>query len=599
MPTDVPKYVAVKMHLIGSDEGFGFPDNKDVNIFLANLNRQFQPTGIVFYFSGNDFNYIYNTQAYQGLQTSVRQFEDSHKVSNAINVFIAGNVVLNGEDVGGYSSVAPTAQYSNQMWIKTAAINYDARTAVHEFGHYFGLYHTFHNAHSATIALRELVTRNFNEIAPRISANCDVAGDYVTDTPTDNHNGSLTTLAGCSYTGTARDRNNDLFVPDVENFMSYYNCQPNVFTPGQYERMIDAHLIITNPANDFSVTAPETIQNPPSNLVVVGVDPDADYMGFANLSWIDNSNVETGYIIERAANPDGPSTAIAGTAANITFIDNVELQPGALNYFRIKPSNTKDNYSTLSAPIAVPALCGNAFTQSCDQLADPTDSAARIENFQLRRESTSAVLINNQSSGCSLNGIGNYYSTFSAVISPGETLSFTMDSKVGQAGWRSDMTTAIYADWNNDDVFDVSEMIYLSPIQSGTNTGSFTVPANLPLGDYRLRVCATGIAGTPGPCMVYAGEMEDYKLTNNTLGITTYHQDKITLYPNPVNAILHIAMPDKALATQLVVKDILGKTVLSTNAATDQINTESLNSGTYFLQVYTDQEFYVARFVKQ
>ncbi len=594
------KFVAIKMHLISAEGANAYPDDDNVNQFLANLNRQFQPTGIVFYFSGTDFNYIENAQIFSGNYTSseLTAFENNQKVDNAINFFVPGAIYIDGTPVAGYSSIAPTNQAANDLWATTGRINGWEKTCPHEFGHYFGLPHTFNNSRNSIVSRRELVTRNFNEVQPRVSANCDIAGDYVIDTPSDNHSGSLTEVGGCNYNSTATDLNNDLFVPDVHNYMSYNNCGPYAFTPGQYAKLSDGYLIVTNPSNNFTLDAPEIIQSPPGNFVATMTSNDADYFGSVQLTWTDNSDVETGYIIEIAADPLGPFIPIAGTARNVVSFDDVELLPGVVSYFRIKASNTKSNYSAV-ASVSFPELCGNSFGQSCElDTSSDIYGAYRIENFQLRKEASGEIVINNSESGCAVGGIGNYYHTLSATVEPGEILSFTMDSKEGLNGFGATMTTAIYVDWNRNSQFETSERMYVSPREFVSNTGSFTIPNNIASGDFRMRVCATAVDEIPGPCVTLAGEAEDYKLTNNTLGVKSDSSGALKLYPNPVSAILYVEMPDASEITQITISDVSGKIISVDKIADNAIDTHILSAGIYFLAIDSESGRHFARFVK-
>ncbi len=592
------KYVAIKLHLIGPDDGSVYADKDQINQFLANLNRQFQLAGIVYYFSGVDFNYIPNSQiAYSNHTASeLSTFKNIHKVDNAINFFVPGAIYINGTPVGGYSSLAPTTQSANDLWITNSNINDLQMTGPHEFGHYFGLPHTFNNSTSSIVAQRELVTRNFNEIAPRLSANCNIAGDFITDTPADNHSGILNAVGGCLHTSTATDMNGDLFSPDTHNYMSYNNCRPYRFTAGQYNKLADGYLIVTNPSNNFSLNAPETVQNAPSNLAATITSYDADYYGSTRLTWNDNSEVETGYIIEISSSPEGPFIPFDGTEPNVTSLEDVEMLPGTANYFRIKASNTKNNYSAV-ASVTFPELCGNVF-QSCE-LDDFTDFGAyRIENFQLRKQQSGEILIDNSESGCSLNGIGNYYRTISATIAPGESLSFTVDSKEGLNGRGVTMTTAIYVDWNRNNQFEETEMMFVGEPDFISTTGSFTIPDNIPLGDFRLRICSTGLNEIPGPCVTTQGEAEDYKLTNNTLRVNTADFGEVKLYPNPVSSILYIKMPIELEVVKLTATDISGKIIFSDQTGALEIDTQHLSSGIYFLTIDSKSGRHFARFVK-
>ena len=100
---------------------------------------------------------------------------------------------------------------------------------LHEMGHYFGLYDTFHDGFGY-----ELVD----------GSNSAVAGDSLIDTPADNWYMGCTAedyyernLDGsCRFVSLELDANGDYFNPSMANIMSEYPCACS-FTHGQYQRM--------------------------------------------------------------------------------------------------------------------------------------------------------------------------------------------------------------------------------------------------------------------------------------------------------------------------------------------------------------------------
>ncbi|MCC7027995.1 MAG: hypothetical protein IT265_13610 [Saprospiraceae bacterium] len=100
----------------------------------------------------------------------------------------------------------------------------------HEFGHLFGLSHTFEG----------------NGIELVNGANCDVAGDGICDTPSDpfvpdSPPGKYAT--GCEFVFTGKDANGEYYQPDIGNIMSYYGCDCG-FTREQY--LVMANTIVNS-----------------------------------------------------------------------------------------------------------------------------------------------------------------------------------------------------------------------------------------------------------------------------------------------------------------------------------------------------------------
>ncbi|HEX9980846.1 MAG TPA: zinc-dependent metalloprotease [Flavobacterium sp.] len=584
-------YIPVKVHLIGEDNNTGYLDTRSVNKALARLNQEFLEINIQFYFSGTDFSRYPNSALNDGdnLFADTINFTNSNGHNNAINIYCVRALIINNASAGGLSPISPTQQSLNRILFQNASV-VNGKTVVHEFGHYFGLQHTFNGSTNPTISNRELVTRNFSETAPRISANCDLKGDYLCDTPADPFGIPGATAPFCSYNGTVTDANGDTYSPDVTNYMSYYPCIPYSFTDGQYSRMQDGLLLVTNPANNFTLDAPETVQPAPGNLAGV-----ADAYG-VTLTWEDNSDSETGYIIERASSTDGPFIAIAGTAENETSLENVPAISGTENYYRIKPSNTKNNYSNISNSILSVFYCSNSAAQSCSFTVSPQFPELVIDDFQLSK--SGASLIANLDSGCSLGGTANYYDTFSAAAAPGETLDFTVSSRQGTNGAAYEVSANIYVDWNQDNDFeDENESVFSSAPSVLEVSGSFVVPENIGAGEFRMRAVLSNIIGQITPCWVFSGEMEDYKLTAVSLGNSSVSKAEFVIYPNPVSGILTVQHDADLTIDRLEVTDIYGKKIFIRHNSSS-IDTSSLASGMYFLHIYSGSQNHIRRFVR-
>ena len=510
-----PVYIAVKPHFVRTNEGVTNLSMQSFNNALAICNKYFINANIQFYICGtpaNTPNYINNTAMYNW---DTQNF-DRDAITNANNLDNAHNIYFSNSlgGVGGFSFGATQNKVNNRTFVLNGQAD-DDKTLAHELGHYFNLPHTFNNSDATNIADRELVTRNPSEIAPRLSANCDTKGDYICDTPADPYNLDNGKLTDCSTTGagiTAVDANGDAFVPMPDNIMGYYFCATNRFTAGQYARM-NAALAINNvpnanPAKQYTLDCAETAQAAPSN-VVASLISSAVAVGVV-LTWTDNSTNETGYIIERSTDPASGFLAIGGVNADITTYTDRSATKGVTYYYRVKPSNSKANYSTNSQSVSMPAYCAPLYGSTC--LVN-----RNINNFRVATTSN-VVLIENSNSGCSPNAYGDFTGLTAATVTPGTTYNFTMNTGY-DAGYYS-QHIAIWIDANNNtDFTDAGERVYQSTgdVMNGTTriTGQFTVPLSATSGNVRLRIRSRykGSGLVDDPCVEYSsGEGEDYLL---------------------------------------------------------------------------------------
>jgi len=128
----------------------------------------------------------------------------------------------------------------------------DGRTATHEIGHTFGLYHTFLSSSAGCGTV------------------CDTTGDEVCDTPPNTDSFSCPQTANtCSNDTSGPSAYTTNVVDQIENFMSYNSCQ-NMFSQGQKVRMdgfIASFPLIQGLSTDSNLIATGLLIPP-----VVGVD---------------------------------------------------------------------------------------------------------------------------------------------------------------------------------------------------------------------------------------------------------------------------------------------------------------------------------------
>lgn len=141
-------------------------------------------------------------------------------VSRSIQVLVSPIVP------GGPSSFAymPTQSFSGLVVVDYSAVGWGLSTITHEFGHVFGLFHTF------------VGTKGVDSCDPCFESEAsDYTGDLCSDTQPD------TDQYGCSWSSstiTLKDcqGNGITAKPDRGNFMSYSSCKDH-FSPQQINRM--------------------------------------------------------------------------------------------------------------------------------------------------------------------------------------------------------------------------------------------------------------------------------------------------------------------------------------------------------------------------
>lgn len=186
-----------------------------------------------------------------------------HDIKKVINLYVTDQV--NGGRIAGYTSMPPGPDR-----VIVDKLYVSGSTLVHEMGHYFSLYHT----HGKT---------NYEGTDELVNGeNCKIAGDEICDTPADPNVYGLID-AGCAYTGKLRDKNRDLYKPEMDNFMSYSltPCRTK-FSKKQQERIAFALLHernhLTFPTNTEPEPKKEEVLNLGGELVfsITGQEMQAD-----------------------------------------------------------------------------------------------------------------------------------------------------------------------------------------------------------------------------------------------------------------------------------------------------------------------------------
>ncbi len=198
---------------------------------VKDLNYAFRNTGVLF--SKENVTQIQSEVKLEDLSSNAYQlydtFSSTYDISDMITVFILDHQKefcqitdnsISCSRVGGFSYILSSR--ANNLVLSQFDLN-NPKIVAHEFGHFFGLYHTFEE--------RLFGKDNF---APH---SCTKAGDLICDTPPDpgavyeiyvNH-------ATCEMVGF-KDKKGNKYNPILNNYMSYYKpcyLKEHIFTKDQ------------------------------------------------------------------------------------------------------------------------------------------------------------------------------------------------------------------------------------------------------------------------------------------------------------------------------------------------------------------------------
>jgi hypothetical protein len=197
-------YVPIKFHIIGNNEGKGYYAVSSLMRAFCDLNQDFLPSGLQFYFA-DSISYINDNELYAGNSDAIWFRSEDYKMAGAVNVFFHGagmqwcGVYFPGVDV---------------VFVKNSCQGSNATTLTHELGHFFGLPHTFYGWEGGSDP------GNSERLD---GSNCRTAGDGFCDTKAD----YVSQRWSCPLPWNLIDPTGQPFKPDSSIYMSYSsdNCQ--------------------------------------------------------------------------------------------------------------------------------------------------------------------------------------------------------------------------------------------------------------------------------------------------------------------------------------------------------------------------------------
>jgi hypothetical protein len=203
---------------------------------FAVLNRRFAPAKIQFYQAGMPryiVNQIWSNPPDKQIATLMI---DSFNLTRVVNIYFTN---LGSQGLCGYAYY-PNSGPGGPISRGAAMMSYscsgpESGTLAHELGHFFSLPHPFQGTSGNPAGpTAERVTRNANETAPRLSANCQTTGDFFCDTKADPYSARWQ----CLSNPATFDINGDRFFADSSLIMSYAaNTCRDIFSEQQMTAM--------------------------------------------------------------------------------------------------------------------------------------------------------------------------------------------------------------------------------------------------------------------------------------------------------------------------------------------------------------------------
>lgn len=211
--------IPVTIHIIRSGNGGGGFDERQAYLTICDLNNRMASAGMFFYVP-EPVNFINDDDYFNALDyTPLFDMITLNNVARTVNIYYTNLSQLSLCGFAFYPNSGPGGfQNDGAVVMSFACSQPTGTTLTHEIGHFFNLPHTFDNTStSPTSQFAERVTRNFNEPAPRFSANCNTNGDGFCDTPAD----FIGNRWSCPSARLQLDINGDRFRPDSSYYMSY------------------------------------------------------------------------------------------------------------------------------------------------------------------------------------------------------------------------------------------------------------------------------------------------------------------------------------------------------------------------------------------
>ncbi len=201
--------VGLAPYIIRNSQGQNAATQERVKQDFQALNNAFESSPLKLSFiEGKKIQYLTSDKYWNLSLNDLDELIQSKQDGHYLPIYYVNKI-----ETENYTGVTHIGTFGKSTGVVLKGNNWDSSGTVnHEFGHLFGLYHTFED---------KSICKDSS-----CSSDCSSTGDFICDTPYD----------GKCYSSTCSSCSDDICKPDVSNYMSYSGCKSH-FSLQQWKTM--------------------------------------------------------------------------------------------------------------------------------------------------------------------------------------------------------------------------------------------------------------------------------------------------------------------------------------------------------------------------
>lgn len=358
---------------------------------------------------------------------------------------------------------------------------------------------------------------------------------------------------------------------------------------------------------------------PPEILAPTNLIADENVTGTIELSWSDNSDNETSFMIERSTDNNTNYQELAEVDSNISTYTDTDIAGQTQYFYRVKAvldifSSEYSNETNITTQLQVPpapSTISASNLESGNVLIQWTDDTDLEEGYILERSlgdnSNFSILAELEANsfdfvdesveeetvyfyrvkGFNENGDGNYSSEVEIETLIGLPLAPTdldfklLNDSTIRLSWidnaHNESSYRVQRSDNGNDFITVAEL----------EADSESYEEILSSGNYNYRILARNSRGNSN----FSNEITvEIDLENGVLGVGDEWKSKIIIFPNPAQQIVYLKNESQHTIEKIQIRNSLGQIIKNINFNDTkelEISVQDLNSGMYFIYLET------------